>query len=204
MTEMLGMTTPQQVRRCGSHARNPVGVTNEIRMFVFQALALSRHNVDNSRQRPRRTSSHETAMTIPVLRSGMSCCNAYETASVLPSRASRPFSEEGCSWIPLWSTPLLRPLVSSPTRLCCSRTTTRRGVSQRRCINSLAMAHPTTPPPTMQTSYVFIGQGSSYGYGGRSSRASGSAVQPQLWQHSRVESAQYCWSGCAVQEHVHG
>ena len=84
-------------------------------MFVFQALTHSRRSMDTSRQRPRRTSSHEMAMTIPVLSSGMPCCNAYETANALPSRASRPFSEHGCSWIPLWSTPLFRPLVSSPT-----------------------------------------------------------------------------------------
>src|SRR5262245_13517426 len=94
MTETLGMTIPQQVRRFGSHARNPRGVTNDIRIFVFQALTHRRRNVDTSRQRPRRTSSHEMAMTIPVLSSGMLCCSAYETDSVLPSRASCPFSEQ--------------------------------------------------------------------------------------------------------------
>ena len=86
----------------------------------------------------------------------MPCCNAYETANALPSRASCPFSEHGCSWIPLWSTPLLRPLVSSPALSRCSSTAILRGVSQGRRPNSLAMAHPTTPAPTMQMSYVFI------------------------------------------------
>ena len=127
MTETLGMTIPQQARRFGSHARNPDGVTNDTRMFVLQALTNSRRSVDTSRQRPRRTSSHEMAMTIPVLSSGMPCSNAYETASALPSRASCPFSEQGCSWIPLWSTPLLRPLVSSPPRDRVARVQRRGG-----------------------------------------------------------------------------
>src|SRR5690348_12478249 len=156
MTHTLGMTMPPQVWRCGSHARNPLGVTTDTWMFAFQALTHSRRNVESSRHRPRRTSSHEMAMTIPVLSKGMSCCNAYEIANALPSRASCPFSERGCSWIPLWRTPLLRLLVSSPALSRCSRTAMRSEPSWYRCPNSLAMAHPTTPAPTIHTSYVSI------------------------------------------------
>ena len=58
---------------------------------------------------------------------------AYDTANALPSRASRAFSELGCSWIPLWSTPLLRLLVSSPACVRCSNTTTRGGFSGNLC-----------------------------------------------------------------------
>src|SRR5574341_1184670 len=194
MTQTLGIMMPQLARRFGSHARNPDGVTNDTRMFVFQAFTHRRRSVDNSRQRPRRTSSYATAMTIPVLSSGMPCSNAYETASALPFRASCPFSVRGCSWIPLWSTPLLRLLVSSPALSCCSRTMTRRGVSQRRCINSLAMAHPTTPAPTMQTSYVFIWRVPSHpDAGGAASSALGGIAQPRLWQHNSAGSAPH---GC--------
>lgn len=125
-------------------------------VFVLQALNHSRRNVDNSRQRPRRMSSHEMAMTIPVLSSGIPCCDAYETASALPSRASRSFSEKGRSWMPLCNTPLLRPLASSPTPSFFSSTMIREGLDWRRCASSLAMAQPTTPAPTMPTSYDFI------------------------------------------------
>src|SRR5438309_6487534 len=79
MIETLGMTIPQQARRFGSHARNPDGVKNDTWIFVFQALTNSRRSVETSRQRPRRTSSHEMAMTIPVLSRGMPCSHAYET-----------------------------------------------------------------------------------------------------------------------------
>lgn len=85
----------------------------------------------------------------------MFCRAAYVKAKALPSRANRAFSEPARSWIPLWSTPLLRPLVSSPAVSCCSTTRIRNGRGQRRSPNSLAMAHPTTPAPTMQMSYVF-------------------------------------------------
>src|SRR5262245_8247468 len=188
MTETLGMIIPQQAWRFGSQARNPDGVTNDTRVFVFQALTNSRRSADTSRQRPRRISSHEMAMTIPDLRRGMPCSDAYETASALPSRASCPFSDRGCSWIPLWSTPLLRPLVSSATRSCSSITTTRRGLSPRRCVNSLAMAHPTTPAPTMQTSYVFIELD-------RARSVLDSIVHQRVWRHGRVVSTPCRCSG---------
>lgn len=170
---------------------------------VLQALNHSHRSVDISRHKPRRISSREMAMTIPVLSSGMSCCNAYETASALPSRASSPFSERGCSWIPLCSTPLLRLLVSLPTPSCCSRTTRRRGLSRRRRINSLAIAHPMTPPPTMQTSYVFIGQGPSHPGGGCASSTPSALAQSQIRQYSRAVSASHRCFGFSRLENSH-
>jgi len=86
----------------------------------------------------------------------MVCCIAYATAKALPSLANRALSEPGCSWIPLCRTPLLRPLVSSATLSCRSTVMIRSGRCQRRAASSLAMAHPTTPAPTMPMSYVFI------------------------------------------------
>jgi hypothetical protein len=132
-------------------------VRNETRMFDFQALTHSRRSEDTSRHRPPRTSCHENAMTIPDFSKGMPRWTAYETANALPSRASRAFREWGCSWIPLWRTPLLRLLVSWPGCVPCSNITTRsRG---NLCPSSLAMAHPTTPAPTIQTSYGSIWRG---------------------------------------------
>src|SRR5512145_1280564 len=89
MTQTLGMTRPAQLRRFGSHVLSLLGVTNDTRMFDFQALIHSRRSVDTSRHSPRRTSCHEKAMTIPVLSKGMPRCTAYDTAKALPSRASR-------------------------------------------------------------------------------------------------------------------
>lgn len=156
MTETVGITMPQHARRCGSQVRRREGGTKNTRVRVFQALNQSRRSDDASRQRPRRTSPHAIAMTIPVLSSGSPRSDAYETARALPSRASRPLSEKGCSWIPLWSTPLFLRLVSSPTSACCSRTMMRSGLPQRLRASSRAHAHPTTPPPMMPISYDCI------------------------------------------------
>lgn len=125
-------------------------------VFVLQALNHNRHSMDMSRQRPRRISSRATAMIMPVLSSGTSCSRAYAVAAQHPSEANRSFSDNGTSWMPLWRTPLLRPLVSSPGPPCCSRTRRRIGAARRRRISASAIAHPTIPAPTMQTSYVFI------------------------------------------------
>ena len=154
MTHTLGMTIPQEARRLGSHARKPDEVTKDIRIFDRQAFNHNRRSIEISRHRPRRISSREMATTMPLRSRGRRCRAAYASAKALPSRAKRALSEPGCSWIPLWSTPLLRPLVSSPARACRSTTMIRSGRSQRRALSSLAMAHPTTPAPTMQTSYV--------------------------------------------------
>src|SRR5688572_5918260 len=156
MTQTLGMMRPAQLRRFGSNAASLRGVSKDTRMSDFQALAHSRRSEDTSRHRPRWMSCHEKAMIIPVLSKGMPRWTAYDTAMALPSRASRAFSERGCSWIPLWRTPLLRLLVSSPSCFRCSTTTTRGGFPGNLCPKSRAMAHPTTPAPTIQTSYVSI------------------------------------------------
>ena len=141
MTQTLGMRRPAQPLKLGSNALSLCGVRNETWMLDFQALAQSRRREDTSRHRPRRTSCHENAMTIPDFSKGMPRWTAYATANALPSRASRAFSELGFSWIPLWRTPLLRLLVSWPACVPCSNITTRsRG---NLCPNSLAMAHPT-------------------------------------------------------------
>ncbi len=188
MTETLGMTIPQQACRFGSQARNPEGVMNLTRVFVLQALNHRRCSIETSRHRPRRMSSRAMAMTMPVLSSGMPFCAAYETASALPSRASRSFSENGRSWMPLWSTPLLRPLVTSPTRSCCSRTTMRSGLPELRCAISLAMAQPTTPAPTMQTSYVFIRPGPPVRERDQASGAWNAVTYPGAsWGNSRAQ-----------------
>ena len=129
---------------------------NLTRVCVLQALNHNRLNMDASRHRPRRISSRVMAMIIPVLSNGTSCRSAYASADRQPSRASRSFSEKGASWMPLWSTPLLRPLVSSPGCSFRSRTRRRIGAGRGRPMNYLAIAQPTTPAPTMQTSYVFI------------------------------------------------
>src|SRR5215213_8003659 len=153
MTETVGMIMPQQARRFGSHSRSRDGATKRMPVFVFQALNHSRRSDDASRQSPRRTSSHAMAMIIPVLSSGIPRSDAYETANALPSLARRPLSDKGCSWMPLWSTPLFLALVSSPAPACCSRTMMRGGLTQRLRASSRAHAQPTTPPPTMQMSY---------------------------------------------------
>jgi len=156
MTHTLGMTIPHEARRCGSHALKPDDVTKDIRIFDLHAFIQSRRSMDISRQRPRRISSRAMAITMPLRSRGMWCRTAYVSAKALPSCANRAFSEPGRSWMPLWSTPLLRPLVSAPARSCRSTTIMRRGRCQRRPASSLAMAHPTTPAPMMHTSYVFI------------------------------------------------
>ena len=156
MTHTLGMTIPQDARRFGSNARKPDGLRNDIRIFDLHALTQSRRSIEISRQRPRRISSLETAMTMPLRSRGMFLRTAYATAKALPSRANRAFKEPACSWMPLCRTPLLRPLVSSPAPACCSTTMMRRGRCERRLASSLAIAHPTTPAPTMPMSYVFI------------------------------------------------
>lgn len=153
MTETVGMTMPQHARRFGSQARRRDGGMNNTRVRVLHALNQSRRSDDASRHSPRRTSSHAMAMTMPVLSTGIPCSDAYETARALPSRANRSLSENGCSWIPLWSTPLFLLLVSSPTPACFSRTMMRSGLPQRLRASSRAQAHPTMPPPTMPTSY---------------------------------------------------
>lgn len=155
------MKIPQQARRCGSQVWSPEEVTNVTRVPVFHALNHSRRSEEASFQRPRRMSSQATAMIMPVLSSGMPRSVAYETARALPSWANRAFKECGFSWMPLWSTPLLRPLVSIPAAWFRSKTIMRSGLSHRRRPNSLAMAHPTTPAPTIQMSYVFIDSGFS-------------------------------------------
>ena len=155
------MTIPQQAWRLGSQARSLEAVTNVTRVPVFHALNHSRRSEEASFQRPRRMSSHATAMIMPVLSSGMPRSVAYETARALPSWANRAFNECGFSWMPLWSTPLLRPLVSNPADWFRSRTIIRSGLSHRRRPNSLAMAQPTTPAPTIQMSYIFIDSGLS-------------------------------------------
>ena len=154
------MTMPQKAERFGSHARKPAAVTNDMRMFDLHAFSHRRRSIDASRHRPRRMSSREMAMTIPLRSSGIFRCSAYATARALPSRDNRALSDPGCSWMPLCSTPLLRALVSWPGRSCRSSTMMRRGRGHRRLPNSLAMAQPTTPAPTMQTSYVFMASGS--------------------------------------------
>src|SRR5512147_2038069 len=161
MTETPGMTIPQQAWRFGSQVRSPEEVTNVTRVPVFHALNHSRRSEEASFQSPRRRSSQATAMIMPVLSSGMPRVAAYETARALPSWANRAFKECGFSWMPLWSTPLLRPLVSIPAAWFRSRTIMRSGLSHRRRPNSLAMAQPTTPAPTIQMSYVFIDAGLS-------------------------------------------
>lgn len=151
------MTIPQQARRCGSQVRSPEEVTNVTFVLVFHALNHKRRSEAASFQRPRRISSQATAMIMPVLSSGRPRSVAYETAKALPSWANRAFNEDGFSWMPVWRTPLLRPLVSMPAVWFRSRTMMRSGLFHRRRPNSLAMAQPTTPAPTIQMSYEFIG-----------------------------------------------
>jgi len=150
------MMIPQEAWTLGSHVRKPADVTNDRRILDLQAFSHRRLRTEISRHRPRRMSSREITIVIPVRSRGIFRRSAYAQAKALPSRANRAFSEPGYSWMPLWSTPLLRPLVSSPAAPCCSRTMMRRGRRQRRPPSSLAMAHPTTPAPTMQMSCVFM------------------------------------------------
>lgn len=96
----------------------------------------------------------------------MFCRAAYATAKALPALANRALSEPGCSWIPLCSTPLLRPLVSSPAVAFRSTVMIRSGRCQGRLPSSLAMAHPTTPAPTMPMSYVFMAVESPFPFTG--------------------------------------
>ena len=131
MTHTLGITIPHEARRFGYRERKPEGVTNDMRIFDLHAFSHRRRSIDISRQSPRRISSREMAMTIPQRSSGIFRSPAYATANTLPSLAKLALSEPGRSWIPLWRTPLLRPLVSSPTSSGRSTTMMRDRKSTR-------------------------------------------------------------------------
>lgn len=153
MTHTLGMKIPPPAWRLGSSRRRPFDDMNLMSMEFFLAWDHKRRSIERSLQRPRRTSSHEKAMIMPVSSNGMPRSNAYDAAAALPFRANRLFSEPGDSWMPLCSTPLLRVLVSQPAELHCSRTMIRSGRLGFRWLNSLATAQPTTPAPIMPMSY---------------------------------------------------
>ncbi len=100
----------------------------------------------------------------------------------IANAAERP----GLSWISLWRIQLFRPLVSSPTFSCVSKTMMRCDVSKCLCANSRAIAHPTTPAPTMQTSHDLILSSPPHRARGCEPVVLGAHSHAQEWQQPSV------------------